>query len=444
MIENNLEQNSPQKVFELQSKHQWTVRRSSASERIQKLSRLKESIQAHEEEIKTALYSDLRQVELAESAISGSYGDIDDAIAHLTDWMTPVDVENSGAVPGSKAKIIYEARGIVLLFSAWNFPFNLIFQPLVAIVAAGNCAIVKPNSMAPKTSAVAVKIIKQAFSENEIAVFEGSVELSNQLLALPIDHIFFTGSPVIGKIIMTAAAKHLATVTLELGGKNPVIVDKNADINDVATKVAMFRNMNNGQVCLCPENVWVHADCKDEFIEATKAAYDQLLYSEGKLDIESAGKIVNQRNLDRIKGYVQDATQKGAHIAYSGEYLNKNETMHPIVLVDVPVDSDIYAEEVFGPILSVFTYEDISEVYTTLNEQSKPLCLYIFSTDDIFISDVLANTTSGGVTVNNCMLHFMEHNLPFGGVGASGSGRYHGIHGFKELSHERAVLYTEV
>ncbi|WP_339671454.1 aldehyde dehydrogenase family protein [Dasania marina] len=444
MIGKTLEQNSPQKVFELQSSHQWTVRRSSSSERIKKLKRLKASIQSHEVEVKSALHSDLRQVELAESAIAGCYGDIDDAIENLEGWMAPVDVQSSGAVPGTRAKIIYEARGIILLFSAWNFPFNLIFQPLVPIIAAGNCAIVKPNSMAPKTSAIAVKIIREAFNEKEIAVFEGSVELSNQLLAMPIDHIFFTGSPAVGKIILSAAAKHLATVTLELGGKNPVIIDKQADIQDAATKIAMFRNMNNGQVCLCPENVWVHANCKDQFIEATKTAYEQLLYTEGELNIESAGKIVNQRNLDRIKGYVEDATQKGAKIAYGGEILNETQSMHPTVLVDVPADADINFEEVFGPILSVFTYNDISEVYAELNKQSKPLSLYIFSTNDAFVSDVLINTSSGGVTVNNCMLHFMEHNLPFGGVGGSGTGRYHSVHGFKELSHERSVLYTDV
>jgi aldehyde dehydrogenase (NAD+) len=432
-----------QRVFAEQRVHQWTVRRSTAQQRIAKLEKLKAAIQAREEAVKEALHADLRRNEES-SAIefTSVYTDIEDAVANLENWMAPVEVPTSAAFAEARARMVYEARGIVLLFGPWNYPFTLVFQPLVAIIAAGNCSLVKPNEMSPHVSAVTAEIIRETFDPGEIAVFEGGVQLANDLLDLPVDHIFFTGSPAVGKIVMAAAAKHLASVTLELGGKNPVIVDREADIADAAAKVAFLRNMNSGQVCLCPENVWVHDDCKDEFIAVAEATYQAAFYQGGKLNTEVTGKIIDQRNLERVKGYLDDAREKGARVVCGGEVAEATLSVHPTILTDVPADARIMSEEVFGPILSIFTYKDIDEVYEALHRQPKPLALYIFTDNDAFVDDVLANTTSGGVMVNNCIMHVAEHNLPFGGVNNSGIGRYHGVHGFRELSHERAVLHT--
>lgn len=429
------------RVFDLQLEHQWHVKRLGAQERIATLQRLKSAIQARETEIKQALHADLRKNDTSAGLeLSMTYTDIDDAVENLTEWMQPVTVETCELFAGAKAWLSYEARGIVLLFGPWNFPFSLIFEPLVPIIAAGNCAIVKPNEMAPETSKITAQIIREVFDPAEVAVFEGGIELANQLLELPVNHIFFTGSPAVGKIVMGAAAKHLASVTLELGGKNPVIVDRTADIADAATKIAAVRNMNSGQVCLCPEEIWVAEEQKEEFLAVAEATYREMFYNDGKLDTEEQGKIVDLRNFERVKGYIDDARELGATVVCGGETDEAGLSIHPTLLTDVPAQSRIRSEETFGPILSVYTYKHIDEVVSAIQKQPKPLALYLFTQSEEFVQDMLQRTSSGGVTVNNCVMHALEHHLPFGGVNNSGIGRYHGIHGFKELSHERAVL----
>ena len=428
-------------VFKLQSSHQWLMKRSTADERLARLKRLKSVIQSREQEVRDALYADLRKsAEASEAEISGTYTDIDDAIDNLADWMQPVDIQSSPGMEHTRAQLTYEARGIVLLFGPWNFPFCLIFQPLVAIVAAGNCALVKPNEMAPNISKVSAAIIREVFEEREVAVFEGGVELANQLLELPVNHVFFTGSPVVGKKVMAAAAQHLASVTLELGGKNPVIIDHTADIVDAAQKVAAWRNMNNGQVCLCPENVWVPEQHKEAFISVVQATYQAMYYQDGVLNADATGKIIDSRNLQRVKGYIDDAEEKGATVVCGGKV--EGQSVHPTLLTDVPANAKILEEEVFGPILSVFTYDDVDDVINKLQQGHKPLAMYLFSNSEEFVERVLQGTSSGGVTVNDCPMHYLERNLPFGGVNTSGIGRYHSVHGFKELSHERALLRT--
>ena len=230
---------------------------------------------------------------------------------------------------------------------------------------------------------------------------------------------------------------------MELGGKNPVIVGPDADISDAAQKIAFIRNMNSGQVCVCPENVYVHEDDKEELISIIQATFQAAFYEDGKLNQDVHGRIVDQRNFHRVKGYIDDAKAKGADVVCGGNVIEDTLGVHPTILTNVPEDALILQEESFGPILSIFTYRDIESVYERLHKEPKPLALYIFSKSDAFVTDVLANTTSGGVTVNNCVMHAAQPNLPFGGVNNSGMGRYHGVHGFRELSHERAVLHTE-
>lgn len=429
-----------QSVFKIQSKHKWVNKASTAEQRLEKLQKLKQAIARREDDVVKALHTDLRRDEEgARGEVASIYGEIDHVTADLVQWMNPVEVDPTPFVD-SKARITIEARGIVLLFSPWNYPFALLFQPLVSIIAAGNCAMVKPNELAPSISKLAAEIINEVFDEKDVAVFEGGVDLANELLELPMDHIFFTGSPAVGKIVMAAAAKNLTSVTLELGGKNPVIIDRTADLADAAGKIAAFRNLNNGQVCLCPENIWVPEEMAQDFIAAAQGTFQALFYKDGKLNPEANGKMIDERNFERVKAYIDDASEKGANIVCGGDTDSELMSIHPTIMTDVPENATIMGEETFGPILNVFTYNNVDEAFTSIQTQSKPLALYIFTTDDDFVETVLSKTSSGGVTVNNCLLHVAVTALPFGGVNGSGIGAYHGIYGFKELSHQRSVL----
>lgn len=433
-------------AFELQSEKQWQLRKSTPAERIERLERLKAVFVSHESDIKAALRVDLgNDASKAGVEIFSVLHEIDAAVENLTEWMKPTMIEPSPMNASAKeCKVIYEPKGVVLIFGPWNFPVTLVFQPLVSAVAAGNAVLVKSNEMAPAVDKLTAKIIREAFPPEEVAAFEGGLDVVMNLQELPVDHVFFTGSPAVGKLVMAAAAKHLASVTLELGGKNPVIVDGNTDIAAAAQNIAGMRNYNMGQVCLNPENIYVHEDKKDEFVEAASKMFKSF-YKDGELNMEMMkGRIVNKRNLNRIKGYLDDAKAKGANIVCGGEVIEESLAVHPTILTDIPSDCTILSEETFAPILSIFAYKDIEEVYQTLQKNSKPLAVYIFSKNQVFVDDVLANTSSGGVSVNQCAAHVNEPSLPFGGAGSSGMGCYHGIYGFKELSHARAVLHIDV
>ncbi|MFV0276223.1 MAG: aldehyde dehydrogenase family protein [Parahaliea sp.] len=430
-----------QRVFELQSQRQWRNKQSTAADRVARLTALKAEIQRREEAVFEALYSDLRKDRrAAKGDLYTTYAELDDAIAHLEQWMQPEEVSPSPQFSQHRARITYESRGRVLLFGPWNFPLNLIFQPLTAIVAAGNCAVVKPNEMSPATSVLCAEIIRSVFDEADVAVMEGGVDLANRLLELPFDHIFFTGSPAVGKIVMAAAARHLASVTLELGGKNPVIVDRSADIAATAARIAVYRGMNSGQLCLCPELVWVPEESLDLFLETLQVTFKKSFYTDAQVNGDALGKIIDQRNFERVAGYIEDAVAQGATLVCGGKVDAASRTIEPSVVVNLPETARMDKEEVFGPILSVYTYREMDEVYRALHRRHKPLALYIFSRDDAFVDEVLANTSSGGVTVNDCLMHCVEHRLPFGGINHSGIGAYHGEHGFRELSHARSVL----
>lgn len=430
-----------QRVFDLQRRNKWRLKLTGAEERKGLLRRLRESVSGHESEILAALAADLRKP-AAEAAgeIGSVIADIDDALAHLDEWMTPVEVETGPQFGGAKARIVYEARGVCLLFAPWNFPFQLLFEPLVPILAAGNCAIAKPNELTPNTSRICAKIIRECFDESVVAVFEGGVDLANQLLELPVDHVFFTGSPKVGRAVMAAAAKHLASVTLELGGKCPVVIDATTDLAQVAATIAVARCYNSGQVCLCPDVAWVPRELRDAFVTQLEAAVRNTFYSDGALNKAAFGKIVDERNLHRLAGYLDDAIGKGARVAFGGNVDASDRTVHPTVLVDVPANAKVLQEEIFGPILPVMTYSDPLEVCEAVQRGGKPLALYVFSNDRGFTDTILQNTSSGGVTINGWALHWFEPKLPFGGVNESGIGRYHGVHGFRELSHERSVF----
>jgi aldehyde dehydrogenase (NAD+) len=434
-----------ERIFALQRAHQWETKVSTAEERKVKLQRLKEALEAHADEIVEAVKKDTRKPEgeIKITEYLGIIGHIDRAINNLEEWMKPVEVEPS-LNEHDKAKIVYEARGVCLILGPWNFPLGLTMGPLVAAIAAGNCCMVKLTDLCPATASVAAKIIKEAFDEKEVALFEGDVDVATALLELPFNHIFFTGSTRVGKIVMAAAAKHLASVTLELGGKSPVIVDEGADVQKIAGDLAGAKQFNGGQACICPDYVFIKEHQKEGLIKEFQARVKENLYTEdGQIKKENIAQVVNSQNFERIKRLFDDAIAKGASVAVGGVLEEEDRTIHPTLLTDVTPDMLIMQEEIFGPIMPVMTYKKLDDVVEYIEEHDKPLALYIYSNNQDNIDKVLSRTSSGGVTINGVFSHYLENRLPFGGVNQSGMGNYHGEFGFKTFSHQRAVYIHE-
>lgn len=428
------------RIFALQQANQWNVKASSADERKAKLAKLKAAVESHADAIVAAVLADTRkpEAEIRVTEVMGVMGNIQRNIDNLDAWMTPTDVTPS-ANPNDTAQIIHEARGVCLILGPWNFPLGLTLGPLAAAIAAGNCCMVKLTDLCPATARVAGSIIRAAFDENEVALFEGDVSVATALLELPFNHIFFTGSTRVGKLVMMAAAKHLASVTLELGGKSPVIVDESADIDKVAADLAHAKQFNGGQACICPDYVFVREEQKAALVEGFKAHVASNLYEGGAIKKESIAQIVNDRNFARVKSLFDDAVAKGATVAAGGVLEESDLTIHPTMLTDVTPQMSILQEEIFAPVLPVMTYENLDQVIDYIAAQDKPLALYIYSKDAANVEKILSRTSSGGVTVNGVFSHYLENQLPFGGVNASGMGSYHGVFGFKAFSHERAV-----
>ena len=429
------------RVFALQQEHQWDVKASSAEQRKAKLAKLKSAVEAHADDIIAAVREDTRKPvgEIRVTEVLNVTGNIQRNIDNLDQWMTPTEITPS-ANPKDRAQIVYEARGVCLILGPWNFPLGLAFGPLAAAVAAGNCCMVKLTDLCPATAAIAGKIVREVFEENEVALFEGDVAVATALLELPFSHIFFTGSTRVGKVVMAAAAKHLSSVTLELGGKSPVIIDKGADIEKIAADLAGAKQFNGGQACISPDYVFVRDDQKARLVEGFRANVAKNLYSEaGEINKEGIAQIVNEPNFNRVKALVDDAVAKGATIAVGGKLDASDLTIHPTMLTDVTPQMKILQEEIFAPVLPVMTYDTLDQVIGYIEARDKPLALYVYSDDQANVQKVLDRTSSGGVTVNGVFSHYLENQLPFGGVGQSGTGSYHGYFGFKAFSHERAV-----
>lgn len=429
------------RVFALQQAHQWEAKASSAEVRKAKLARLKAAVEAHADAIIAAVLEDTRKPvgEIRVTEVLNVTGNIQRNIDNLDAWMAPTEVTPS-LNPADRAQIIYEARGVCLVLGPWNFPLGLALGPVAAAIAAGNTCIVKLTDLCPATARVAATIIREAFDEKDVALFEGDVSVATALLDLPFSHIFFTGSPRVGKIVMAAAAKHLTTVTLELGGKSPVIVDDGADIGKVAAQLAAAKQFNGGQACISPDYVFVKEAQKAALVEGFAASVRTNLYGDdGQLKKDGIAQVVNQANFDRVKGMFDDAVTKGATVAVGGTFEAEDLTIHPTMLTDVTPQMTILQDEIFAPVIPVMTYETLDQAIGYIEARDKPLALYVYSPDESVIDTVLARTSSGGVTVNGVFSHYLENNLPFGGVNTSGMGSYHGYFGFKCFSHERAV-----
>lgn len=440
----NTQQAEIERIFKLQQANKQQVKNTTAAQRKKKLRTLEREILKRQTEIQDALWNDFHKAP-AETDLVEIYPaltEIRHTISHLSDWMRPQPVETPLSHIGSSSEVVYEPKGNALIISPWNYPFNLCMIPVAAGIGAGCTLIIKPSEYTPHTSKVIKEILGVVFQENEVAVVEGDHTVSTELLKLKFDHIYFTGSPNVGKIVMRAAAEHLTSVTLELGGKSPAIVDESANVEKSAKRIAWGKCVNAGQTCVAPDYLYVHESKYDSFIDALKksiaASYGE--NEAARAESPDLAHIINQRHHKRIKKLLEDAIEKGANIEIGGQVNDENNYFAPTVLTNVPLDSEIMHEEIFGPVLPVFKYKDISEPLATINSKEKPLSMYIFSTSNKNINTLIQNTSAGGTVVNDTLLHVGHPNLPFGGVNNSGIGNGHGIWGFKAFSHERAVM----
>jgi len=381
--------------------------------------------------------------------VAGSIGPLKHARDSLRKWMKTEKRKTSPAILGlfgAKAEIRFQPKGVVGVISPWNFPINLTFAPLAGILAAGNRAMIKPSEFTPATSTLMAVMFGSVFSEEEIAVITGGPEVGQAFAGLAFDHMIFTGATGVAKHVMRAAAENLVPLTLELGGKSPVIIGKSADMAVTAARVMNGKTLNAGQICLAPDYVLTPADKLEDFIgEAGKSVKKMFPTIKDNPDYTA---IVAQRHYDRIMGYVEDARSKGARIVElkpEGEDFSQQEhrKIPPTLIIDPTDDMKVMQEEIFGPVLPVKTYKTVDEAISYVNDHDRPLGLYYFGDDAVEQEKVLNATTSGGVTVNDVVFHVAQEDIPFGGVGPSGMGSYHGVDGFREFSHRKSV-YTQL
>lgn len=435
------------RVFDKQRLMALHLRESTLGERLARIKKLKASVLAHRQELIAAGFDDFgkpaAEVELTE--ILPVVAEANDAIRNLRSWMKPKKVLPSRMAVGTTAWMQYEPKGRVLIVAPWNYPVNLSLGPLVSAIAAGNTAIIKPSEMTPHASAVIAKILRETFNEDEVALFEGDAPVAQALLELPFDHIFFTGSPAVGKIVMAAAAKNLTSVTLELGGKSPTIVDETADLAAAAQNILWAKYTNNGQTCIAPDHVYVHSSVKEAFVQHCVQALEAA-YGKGVAQITSPNlaRIVNHRHAARVKNLLDDAKARGARVLTGGIVEESQRYVSPTLLTDIPADASIMTEEIFGPLLPIISYDKLDTVIARINAEPKPLALYVWSRNEAHIKKVMQQTSSGGACINHCVIQFLHGNLPFGGVNNSGIGSGHGHHGFLAFSHERSVVRSQI
>ncbi|MEY2636863.1 MAG: hypothetical protein RLZZ197_1339 [Bacteroidota bacterium] len=414
---------------------------SSAEERISKLRKIESYLLQHKEELCDVMYQDFKKPasEVVIAEMLGVKREINHTIKHIKSWMKPKSVSTPLMLLGTKGLVQYEAKGLCLIISPWNYPFNLSICPLVHAIAAGNAVILKPSELSPNTSGFIKKMISSLFDKSEVAVFEGDASVSTFLLEQKFDHIFFTGSPAIGKVVMAAAAKHLTSVTLELGGKSPAIVGPDVNVEEAAAKIAWGKFLNNGQTCIAPDYLYVHEKNYYSFLQALEAIVDTF-YGANVAKSKDYARIVNRRHFDRIASLLEDAKEKGAQVLFGGITDADDCFISPTVLTNCTPDMRILQEEIFGPILPIMSFKDEFQVTADIRSGDKPLALYVFSTNTEFNQYILNNTSSGTSVVNDCLIQFGHNELPFGGVNHSGIGKSGGHYGFVEFSNQKSVV----
>ena len=429
-------------VFKAQQLKGVSLRNSSFKERRSKLQLLLKNFLDMEEEALAALAKDLgkSKTEALLAEVYGVKAEASFAIKNIKDWMKTKRVASPLAISFSKSWVKPEPKGNILIISPWNYPIMLCLNPLIATLSSGNTAIIKPSELTPASGEFVKKLIEKTFLPDEVAVFLGEKDVAEKLLDLPFNHIMFTGSPRVGKLVMKAASKHLAGVTLELGGKSPVIIDKHANIKDAAWKISFFKFANAGQTCTAPDYILCDEAVHGRLVSALQKNMSQ--FFSGGIDASKKDycSIANKHHFNRLKTSLEDAVSKGAEIAYGGKTSEDDLYFSPAVLTGVNYDNPIMQEEIFGPILPIVKVKNLEESIDYVNKNEKPLALYLFSNKPSIHDKVLKNTSSGGMVINDCVLHHMNPNLPFGGINNSGVGSYHGKFGFDAFSHHKAVL----
>jgi len=444
-----------EKILNLQKKLYIEEETPSLELRQDRLNRCVEMLKKYNVEILDAIQEDFGNRDSKAgfmSEIMSTIGSINYAKENVKKWMKDEKRKSNSSQPfairtvmsllGAKSWIKYQPLGTVGVISPWNFPINLVLAPLGTIFAAGNRVMIKPSEFTPVTSDLTEKMFSEFFDVSEAAVFTGGPDVAAAFSALSFDHLLFTGSTQTGKLVMKSASENLVPVTLELGGKSPVIVDENADLKNTATKVMRGKTMNAGQICLAPDYVMVPKGKSEEFVKesetAVKSMYENLKYN------QSYTSVINEKHYDRLNSLLEDAKEKGADIRVinpADEDFSQQEVhkIPPTLVLNPTDDMDIMKEEIFGPLLPVKEYEDFQETIGYVNSKDRPLGLYYFGNDKKRENDVLNNTISGGVTLNDVIWHIGQEDIPFGGVGPSGTGNYHGFDGFKNFSHAKAI-----
>ena len=403
--------------------------------RRQMLRKLSDAMHEYEKPLAEALWTDLHKSyeEAYLTELSIVYGEIRNHLRHLSSWAKPERKSSPLAIMPASSRIIKEPLGNALIIAPWNYPVQLLLNPLVGAISAGCTAMLKPSPYVPNVSRVLTEMIRATFPEEYIAIVEGNRQVNQMLLAERWDLIFFTGSPSLGKMVMEAASKHLTPVVLELGGKSPCIIDKSADLKVAAKRVAWGKALNAGQTCIAPDYLMIHEDVKDKFLKLLVKEWKHLLTKDPQ-KAKHFVRIVSDKALERLIGYLDNGT-----IYHGGKYDKAERYLSPTILTDIHENAPVMQEEIFGPIFPVLTFKEINEVITFVTEREKPLALYYFGTNGDY---VLRHTSSGGACVNDVIMHIVNHKVPFGGVGNSGMGSYHGKESFLAFSHRRAVIST--
>lgn len=447
MEETSLE--TMQGVLERQRRAYLAEGEVSNATRNDRLERAINVLKKHEKRLVEAMSSDFGHRSEHQSLftdIASSIGPLRNAQANLAKWRKP-EKRKVGPFPlnllGAKARVEYQPLGVVGVISPWNFPVNLTFTPLAGILAAGNRCMIKPSEYTPATSQAMAEGIAEEFSEEEIAVIVGGPQTGADFSGLAFDHLLFTGATGIAKHVMRAASENLVPVTLELGGKSPVVVGRSADISKTADAIMAGKMMNAGQICLAPDYVFVPTERVREFVKASEASVAKMFPT--LIDNPDYTSVINQRHFDRINSYVEDAREKGAEVveinpANEDFRQQPHHKIPPTLVLNPTDDMAVMQEEIFGPVMPVKTYEQVDETLDYINDHARPLGLYYFGNDDGEEQRVLTHTTSGGVTVNDVVMHVAQEDLPFGGVGPSGMGAYHGFDGFKTFSHAKSIF----
>lgn len=411
-------------------------RTRDASWREKQLDGLVRLLEENDEALIAALHADLGKpraegwtTDLGTTATEISY-----IRKNIRKWMKSRKVRVPMVAQPGSGFIKPEPLGVILVITPWNYPISLLLNPLAAVFAAGNTAVCKPSELAPACSKLMAELIPQYVDPEAAVVVEGDVEIATELLEQKWDHIFFTGSTNVGRIVMQAAANHLTPVTLELGGKSPTIVDESADLVAAANRITWGKFLNAGQTCIAPDYVFAHENIREELVDKIKEATNEFYGSDPKTSPDYA-RIVSERHLNRLAGLLDDGT-----VVLGGNHDAADRYLEPTILLDPSADSAIMSDEIFGPILPILSFSDLQEVIGFVNARPKPLALYIFANSDNVVDEVISQTSSGGVCVNHSLLHYGVSDLGFGGVGDSGIGRYHGKSGFDQFSNMKSVL----